>query len=557
MNITGSHLKRYKQIAQLFWKYGRGDLVKQMGAEEHLDDAQKNAPSSTNAEPIQLADDLEAMGPTYVKLGQVLSSRPDMLPDVYVKALTRLQDKVKPFPYADVERIVMEELGVRISKAFSSFDPEPLAAASLGQVHSATLRDGREVVVKVQRPDVRKQIAEDFEVLTQIATFFDAHTDVGRRYRFTAIMSEFQVSIQHELDYLREAQNLKTLGENLKEFERIQVPQPIANFCTRSVLTMERVEGHKLTTLSPVAMLEVDGLALAEEVFRAYLKQVIVDGFFHADPHPGNVFLTSEGRVALLDLGMVGNTSPSMRESLLKILLALSDGKSGLAADTVIAISEKSEAFDAVEFRRRIAHLLAARQGQPLEDLKVGRALLELSGSAAESGLFVPSELTLLGKTLMQLDEIGRVLAPTFNPNDSVRRHVGELASRRMMHSASQGSMFASLLETKAFVMELPARLNRIMDAVTNKEIEVRVKSLDAQMVVEGIQKIANRITMGLILASLIVGAALLMRVETEFRLWGYPGFAMLCFLIAGAGGFWLVATTFIQDHRSRNKPKR
>ena len=566
MKFSGSHLKRYRQLAHLFWKYGRGDLVQQMRADEAFappaeavtpDEESNGKNGSAESNPEQLAADLEAMGPTYVKLGQVLSGRPDLLPEPYLKALARLQDSVKPFAYEEVERIVVSELGVRMSKGFSSFEREPIAAASLGQVHRATLRDGRAVVVKVQRPDIRKQIAEDFEALEEIAAFLDAHTDVGRRYRFGRVLEEFRLTIHNELDYVREAQNLCTLGENLQEFERLQVPQPISDYCTTCVLTMERVQGLKITTLSPVALLEIEGSVLAEELFKAYLKQVLVDGFFHADPHPGNVFLTDEGRIALLDLGMVGHTTPRMQESLLKLLMAITEGKSEQAADLVIALSEKSGKLDATEFRRRIGQLLSSRQEQTLAQLNVGRALLEVSSSASQNGLFVPSELTLLGKTLLQLDEIGRVLDPDFDPNASIRRNVAELVRRRMRHAATQGSLFTSLLETKAFMLALPARLNRILDAITNAELEVKVKSLDAKMVVEGIEKIANRVTTGLILAALIVGAALLMRVETSFRLWGYPGFAIVCFVIAAAGGFWLVVSTLVRDHKSRQSEQR
>ena len=238
---------------------------------------------------------LEKMGPTFIKFGQLLSSRPDLLPAPYLKALARLQDKVKPFPYEQVEEIISCELGVRISKAFSHFEEKHLAAASLGQVHRAALRDGRPVVVKVQRPEIRKQIAEDFEVLEAITEFFDEHTDIGRRYRFGKVLSEFKHSILQELDYQREASNLTTLANNLKEFPQILVPLPVLDYCSRSVLTMDYVSGTKITVLSPIARLGTDGETLAEEFFRAYLKQVLIDGFFHADPHPGNIFLTDEG----------------------------------------------------------------------------------------------------------------------------------------------------------------------------------------------------------------------------------------------------------------------
>ena len=554
MKISANHLKRYKEIGLLLWKYGRSDLVRQMGIDEAVDPQDATLASAGEATPDQLADDLEAMGPTYVKLGQVLSGRPDLLPDAYLKALARLQDKVKPFAYSEVEEIVAKELGVRISKAFLRFDPKPIAAASLGQVHSAALRDGRLVVVKVQRPNIRKQIADDFEVLAQIADFFDAHTELGRRHRFLKILEEFRISIQQELNYELEAQNLIALGANLAEFELIHVPQPIPDYSTRCVLTMDYVQGRKITALGPLARLEMKGGPLAEELFKAYLKQVLVDGLFHADPHPGNVFLTDDGHIALLDLGMVGRTTPVMQENLIKLLLAVSEGKSDEAAEVVIRMSETTEEFDQAEFRRRIGQLLAARQDQGLQQINVGKSLLAVSKNATDNGLFVPSELTLLGKTLLQLDEVGKILDAAFDPNASIRRNVVELMSQRMRKNATQGSIFSSLLEVKEFVVGLPARLNKIMDAISNHELEVKVKAVDAKLVMEGFQKIANRITTGIVLAALIMGASLLMQVQTSFRIFGYPGLAMLCFLVAAAGGFWLVISIFVQDQKGRKK---
>jgi predicted unusual protein kinase regulating ubiquinone biosynthesis (AarF/ABC1/UbiB family) len=558
MKLSAAHLKRYREIASLLWKYGRSDLVDQMGA----DDLAPPPPPSDDKKdrtitPDQLADDLEAMGPTFVKFGQVLAGRPDLLPESYRKALARLQDKVKPFPYEQVEEIVVHELGARISKAFSRFDPEPIAAASLGQVHTAALRDGRPVVVKVQRPDVRPQIAQDFEVLEQIASTLDAHTKVGQRHRLSTLVEEFRLSIRNELNYEREAQNMVTIGENLREFELIQIPQPVADYSTRSVLTMEYVTGLKITALTPIARLDVKGGPLCEELFRAYLKQVLIDGIFHADPHPGNVFLTDEGRIALLDLGMVGHTAPKMQEHLLKLLLAISDSDSDAVADLVIRTSERTEEFDAAEFRRKVAQVISRTRDLGLQQIKVGQSILEVTKNAGENGLFVPSELTLLGKTLLQLDEIGRILAPDFDPNASIRRNVDELLTRRMKKDATRGNLFNSLLETKGFLSALPERLNRIMDAVTNSELEVKVKAVDAKTIMEGMQKIANRITTGLVLAALIVGASIMMKIETTYRLFGYPGLAIICFLAAAGGGFWLVINILVQDYRSRKNIKR
>ena len=555
MKISPQYLKRYREIGKLLWKYGRSDLVTQMDIDDDVPpEDRKPIDTSGETSPSNLADDLEAMGPTYVKLGQVLSSRPDLVPPAYIKALARLQDKVKPFPYADVEKIVEAELGVRISKLFSRFDPEPIAGASLGQVHKAALRDGREVVVKVQRPGVPQQVAEDFEVLKEIATFLDKHTEVGKRHRFAAILEELRASIMNELNYEREAQNLVAVGQNLAEFQLIQIPQPVADYSTKRVLTMDYVEGRKITKISPVARLEMDGAELAEELFRAYLKQVLVDGLFHADPHPGNVFITDDDRIALLDLGMVGHTTPSMQTSLLKVLISISEGKAEEAADVVIQISETTKQFDATVFKKRIAQLVMERQGQALKQINVGKTLLDVTRAAADLGLYVPSDLTMLGKTLLQLDEVGRILDPDFDPDAAIRRNATEIMTKRLSKDTSKGSIFTTLLDLKEFAAGLPVRLNKIMDAVANKDLEMKVRAVDAPIIMDALHKIANRVTSGLILAALIIGASLMMRIETPWTLFGYPGLAIVTFLAAAGGGFWLLINILVQDKRSEHR---
>ena len=552
MNLSIHHLQQYKKIAALLWKYGRSDVVKGMGLADDQD--QQSFVSSNDASPTELADDLEAMGPTYVKLGQVLSSRPDLLPLPYIQALSRLHDAVKPFSYEEVEEIVTDELNARISKAFLDFEATPLAAASLGQVHAATLRDGRRVVVKIQRPGIDKQIADDMAVFMQIAEWLDKHTEFGKRYRVQSVIEEFRMVIKQELNYELEAHNLRTMAKNLAGFERIFVPQPIADYSTRRILTMDHVQGRKITALGPLTTLDMPGDALAEELFKAYLKQVLVDGFFHADPHPGNVFLTTDHRIALLDLGMVGTTTPAMQDNLLKILIAVSECKGEDVTAELVKMSEVDKDFDETHLRKKVGQLVMTQQGQPLRDLNVGHTLLEVSQTAAQEGLYVPSELTLLGKTLLQLDQIGKILNPTFDPNDAIRRNATEIMTQRMRKQATQGSVLSSLLEMRDFVTGLPVRLNKIMDVVGNSDLEIKVRAVDAGVVMAGLEKIANRITSGIILAALIVGASLLMQVNTRFQLFGYPGLAILCFLAAATGGFWLVINIFIRDARDHHK---
>lgn len=557
MLFKTKHLPRYQEIVRLFWRHRRSNLFQQLAQLSELRDEVDIPEDGKTPTPAELARDLEAMGPTFVKLGQILSSRADLLPEPYLRALARLQNNVEPFPYSDVEQIVQPELSVRISKAFLEFDPKPIAAASLGQVHRAVLRDGREVAVKVQRPNIRKQIAEDLEVLEEIATFADEHTEIGRRHRFLEILEQFRKTLVQELDYQREAANLSAVGENMREFPHIFIVQPVADYTTRSVLTMSFLSGSKITALSQITRLDYNGPALADELLRAYLKQILVDGLFHADPHPGNVFLTEDHRIGLLDLGMVGHVTPGMQENLIKLLLAISEGRAEDAASLAIQISETSEGFNEATFRRHIGDLVIQMQDNTLRQIDVGRALLEVSRSAGETGLFVPSELTMLGKTLLQLHEIGKYLDPSFDPNAAIRRHVSEILHQRLRKDLTPGNIFASILELKDFVGQLPSRVNKVFDAVGKGQLELKLRKDDTLSILDGFQKVANRIAAGLLLAALIVGAALLMQVRTKFELFGYPGLAILCFIFAALGALWLLFDIFFRDSKRPPKPPR
>ncbi len=547
ISLKPQHLKRYQQIAWFFAKYGRSDLVKQTGLDEALTAEQQATPQEA-AKADQLAGDLEKLGPTFIKLGQLLSSRVELLPQAYLEALSRLQDNVEPFAFDQAEKIVTTELGVRMSKAFLDFEVKPMASASLGQVHLARLRDGRAVAVKVQRPNIREQMVEDLDAIEEIAQFLDEHTEFGRRYEFVRMLHELRKSLMRELDYRREAHNLAAFREQLKSFAHIVVPAPIPDYSNSRILTMEYVPGTKITLLSPLARMELDGTTLAEELFRAYLNQILVEGFFHADPHPGNVFITSDHRVALLDLGMVGRIMPRLQEDLLQLLLAIAEGRGEEAAQIAIKIGEPRDGFDQPEFTRCISTIVAQQKTATVEQMQVGRLVLEVTQTAAACQIRVPSELTMLGKTLLNLDQVARALAPEFDPNAAIRRDAAAIMQQRLVKSLSPGNFFSGLLEVKDLIQRLPARLNKLLDALANNELKVSVDAIDEKTLILGFQKIANRITVGLIIAALIIGAALLMRVETSFRIWGYPGLAIIFFFFAAGAGIVLLFTILFYD---------
>ena len=547
IKISPENLKRYKDIGMLLFKYGNSDLVKYAGIDQAM--LSESTPSiDAPAKATELATDLEKMGPAFVKLGQLLSTRPDFLPPIYIDALSRLQDKCEPFAFAEVEKTIVNELGVRLSKAFSQFNQVPVAAASLGQIHHAVMRDGREVAVKVQRPGIRESIIQDLHILSDIADFYDAHTEAGKRYEYGLMLEEFSKSILAELDYRKEAHNLETMKDNLRAFEMIVVPAPINDFSSSKVLTMEFIHGKKITNVTALELLEIDGEALAEEAFAAYLQQILVDGFFHADPHPGNVLLTKENQIGLLDLGMVAYLTPSMQGRLLQLILAISEGRSEAAADTAIDIGTRRDNFDETACRKKIADLVQTSGGENIEQMQIGRVVLDITRAAGDCGIRVPSELTMLGKTLLNLDQVGRTLFPTFDPNASVRRHAAKIMQQRMFKDVSPGHLFTSILEAKNFAEKFPSHINKILDLAANNKLTVKV--IDEPLIVDAFQKLANRVSLSLILAALIVGAALLMQVSTRFTIFGYPGLAILCFLAAAGGGAAMAIEIAFYDQR-------
>jgi ubiquinone biosynthesis protein len=539
-----SKLSRYAAVATLLLKhrsaFASARDLHAVGREPAADEAKR------------LARDLETLGPTFVKLGQLLSGRADLLPPAYIDALARLQDDVAPFSFADVERIVESELGARLSRIFPIFESEPLAAASLGQVHRAALRDGRMVAVKVQRPDAREQVVRDLTALAEVAAFVDRHSDAGARYNFSELAVEFRRTILAELEYLREAENLRVLARNLAEFERIIVPQPIDDFCTSRVLTLDYVLGTKVTALSPLTRLDIHVELLGLELVRAYLHQIVVDGFFHADPHPGNVFVTDNEKIALVDLGMVGHLSVRTQERLLGLLMAASEGRGDDAADALMELGERHPDFDEHALRREIADVVTACQEASLTQLRVGRLLLDLNQRSGAHGLKPPSELALLGKTLLNLDVVARALSPDLDVNAAIRDESVPLMRRRMLRSVSPGRVLSTMLDARQFAERLPGRVNRVLDALAGNELKLKVEMIDEGAVIDGLQKVANRVALGLVMAALIVAAALMMQVPTTFRVLGYPGLAMILLIIAASAGAMLAVQIVNHDRSSR-----
>lgn len=537
---------RYRDLARLAWRHGRSDLLSGSPLGDFtFSDEDSHEGDHSKAE--QLTHDLEAMGPTFVKLGQLLSTRYDLLPPAYTTALARLQDEVAPFDFAQVKEIVEKDLGAELRHLYADFDPEPLAAASLGQVHRATLRNGRDVVVKVQRPGVRDVVRADMEMLGRLAATADKRTEAGRRYGLEKLLGQFARSLAGELDYRREARNLLKFRDMVKGFDLLLVPEPVSTHTSGRVLTMDHVEGRKVTDVGRLGLLDVDTQPIVEQLFSFYLKMMLDKGVIHADPHPGNLLLTDDGRLALIDFGMVVSVSPRLQDHVLKMLLSISDGDGEETARVLAGMGHPLPDYDAAAFRDDVTHLVseAINAGS---DLQVGTVLVELSRLSGSHGLRPPAEMSMIGKALLNLDEATLHLDPEFSPTESLRDNVGKMMAGGL--SVSPGGLMAAAVEAKEFTAMLPKRANRILDNLAEGEFHLQVHAIDEERLHTVLQRIANRITFGMVIAATILGAALLARVPGGSRVLGLPVVALVFFVLAVSAGIALTAWIIRTDRK-------
>jgi predicted unusual protein kinase regulating ubiquinone biosynthesis (AarF/ABC1/UbiB family) len=422
-----------------------------------------------------------------------------------------------------------------------------VAAASLGQVHRATLRNGREVAVKVQRPGVRDDVREDMATLARLAGLADKGTGIGRTYGFRRLLHEFERSLTLELDYRREARNLLRFGELTHRYERLEVPDPVLELTTGRVLTMSYVHGRKVTDVGPLGLIDLEPQPIVEQLFRAYLRSILVEGFLHADPHPGNLLLTDDGRLAVLDLGMVTSVPPRLQDKLVRLLVAIGDDNGEQAARVLAEMGQPLDHYDAVAFRDDVTNLVAEAVAEG-PDMQAGRVLVELSRVSGARGLRPPPEMSLVGKALLNLDSTTEHLDPTFAPADAIRENVRSILRTGL--AASPGDLITAALDAKEFTAQLPRRANRIMDSLADGELRIRVDALDEERLHTVLQRLANRLTLGVVIAATILGASLLMRVPTDHRILGYPAVAIVLFFLAILGGAVLAGWIVVTDRK-------
>jgi ubiquinone biosynthesis protein len=599
MILSPKHLPRLTATLGLFTNYGLREFANRQGLLDLEGASLAAGNGSMDGEHADKAkafrERLVELGPAYIKLGQVLSTRPDLLPPRYIEELECLQDDVPSMPYEQVEQTIEDELHARISKLFATFDEEPLGSASLGQVHAAELRDGRSVVVKVQRPNLREQLGEDLEYFRELARFLTDHTTAGSRVDLIGVVQQVERALIDELDYRAEARNSTTFRKVLATFPHILIPRVIDAYTTHKVLTTERIRGVKIDDIPPISRIEYDFAGLAEEFAHAYLQQITGHGHFHADPHPGNVFIVLPGRdnprtpaeaaaddrrqevrvgataitqsendakaaaplaparnepkLALIDFGMTAHLTGTMRDHVVRLLLAMGENNGDAAAEALVEVGEVADAFDRTAYIREVSAVIAKHANETVEETPAGVVLYEMITIAYREGLKLPAELTLLAKALFNLDAVTRALDPNFNPTQSIREYTAEIANQRAQRDMSPRRLFQIASETSDLMRALPHRLDVFTQKLVSDDFAVRVDTPQLGSLLLGLEKVANRIFTGLVLGGLLVASGLLMAYEQSLGMAG--------FVIAGVLGLWMIFTILIQDRRSRKRKGR
>src|SRR5919204_433779 len=460
---------------------------------------------------------LEELGTTYLKLGQLLSSRPDLLPDVYIEELTKLVDDAPPVPFEQIRRTVEDDFSPGV---FARIDPEPLASASIAQVHAALLHDGREVVVKVRRPGVLDQVELDLDVMRTTVRFLHKHSETAQLLQLEALADELEVHLRAELDLTEEAHNTELVARGIAEFPELLVAKVVRPHVSERVLVLERVHGEKVT--ADHGLDREDAQRLARQFFRAYIRQVTVEGVYHADPHRGNVFLTPDGRLALLDFGLLGRLDDETRTTLSLLLLAIARNRPDDVASLLVGLSLTTLQSDEASFLHELRRKLPRYHWRPLAGIRAGEALADLQRICLRYGIRLPPSFALVGKTLSQADSIARTLDPQLDPIELIERESFDLILSEAEGRIEPNQFLSYLFTQLSALSRLPRRVGQVADRLETGTLKVGVVPTDLEGTEHMLRSVANRVGAAIIVVGLLIASALMARVSHTVSLVGF-----------------------------------
>ncbi len=544
---TYRHINRYRQILSILFKYGFGDLIDQLNVGQYIEigmqmvsrKRRENVEKLTRAERVRMA--LEELGPTFVKLGQILSSRPDLVPVEFIQELSKLQDNVPSFPFAQVKEIVEAELQTPLEDMYKEFSETPLAAASIGQVHRGRLKSGEDVVVKVQRPGIHATIEVDLEIMLHLAILIEKHVEEWGVHKPTRIVEEFSRSLGREIDYTIEASNTERFARQFTGNSSVYVPRIFGEASTRRILTMEYIDGIKASEIGKLDKGGFDRKLIASRGADLILEQVFEYGFFHGDPHPGNIFILPDNVVCYLDFGMMGRVDRRARENFADIVYAYVSRDESKIVDALLRVVEWDKEPDRRALEKDIGDFVESYLYKSLKELRIEDILYQILELITHHQLRLPPDMFLMVKALTQVEGLGLVLDPDFDMTEKATPYIKRLKLKRLSPKRIIGDFLDSGGDLVQLIKEIPGELRDITKQIKQGKIKIGFEHRGLENLVFEIDRSSNRVAFALVVASLVIGSSLIIRSDVGPFIFGFPILGLVGFSIAGIFGIWLL----------------
>ncbi|MCP4624736.1 MAG: AarF/ABC1/UbiB kinase family protein [bacterium] len=544
---TYRHLNRYRQILAILFRYGFGDLLEMLKIDQYIEvglqmiSKKREVRFERLTKPQGLRMAFEELGPTYIKLGQILSTRPDLISLDFIKELSKLQDNVPAFPFEQVRKVIDSEFGRPPEDVFDRLDEEPLASASIGQVHRAVLKDGEEVAVKFQRPGIRRIIEVDLEIMLHLATLAERHIEELALHRPVKIVEEFARTLEKEIDYKTEASNMERMARQFLNDPNVYIPKVFRDTTTSRVLTTEYIDGIKISDMDKLETAGLDRKVITARGADLVLKQVFDHGFFHADPHPGNIFVLPENVICLLDFGMAGVVDRQTRDDFVDLIESIVNQNEVRASQVLLKLTYREEEPDRRLLEREVADFMGRHLYQPLKDIELGKLLHQLLELATSFRLRIPPDIFLMIKALGTVEGVGRMLDPEFDMIARATPFIKRIKLERFKPERIADDMYNLGSQLLQFVRQFPNQLLDLTNLIRQEKLSLKFEHRGLEDMLATHDRISNRLSFSILIAALIIGSSLIVISDTPPLVYGISLIGILFFLAAAIMGLWLL----------------